>query len=442
VTTAAAGAGDTSASVTGLTNGTAYTFTVAAINSVGTGAASAASAAVTPTAPLVLPGAPTIGAVKGGNRTATVNWTAPAQTGTSPISGYTVTVYSGTGTTVVKTVNAGAAARSIAVTGLTNGTAYTFTVAAKNASGTGAESERSASVTPAALPGTPRSVTVTATEGSATVSWRAPTNDGGSPITGYVITAYTGGTAVKSVTVPATPTTATISGLTNGTAYRFTVAAVTAAGTGAATDRSSAVTPAVQPGAPTIGTATPGNRSAVVTWTAPTEAGTTAIIGYVVTVYTGTSTTPTRIVPAGRNATKVTVSGLTNGTAYSFTVAALTRSGIGTASDRSNTVTPAVPIVRPNAPAIGAVTAGNASATVTWRAPGQTGGAPITSYVVSVYQNGSRTALKTVTVNGTTTRTTVTGLVNGTRYTFRVAAVNSAGTSALSSRSSAVTPKA
>jgi serine protease len=78
---------------------------------------------------------------------------------------------------------------------------------------------------------------------------------------------------------------------------------------------------------------------------------------------------------------------------------------------------------------------------VTWRAPTQTGGAPITSYLVSVYQAGNGTALRTVTVDGAATSATVDDLVNGTRYTFRVAAVNSAGPSALSSRSNAVTPK-
>ena len=80
----------TSETVTGLTNGSAYTFTVAAINGVGTGTASAASNSVTPA---TTPGAPTIGTATAGNASATVTWTAPASNGGAPITGYVVTPY-------------------------------------------------------------------------------------------------------------------------------------------------------------------------------------------------------------------------------------------------------------------------------------------------------------------------------------------------------------
>ena len=75
-----------------------------------------------------------------------VRWTAPAVTGGAPVTGYTVGVHRGT--TLVRAVAAGPRATSLTVTGLTNGTPYTFTVTAANAVGPGPASARSAVVTP------------------------------------------------------------------------------------------------------------------------------------------------------------------------------------------------------------------------------------------------------------------------------------------------------
>jgi hypothetical protein len=97
------------------------------------------------------------------------------------------------------------------------------------------------------------------------------------------------------------------------------------------------------PGAPTIGTATRGNASATVTYTAPTDLGTGTV------TYTATSS-PGGL--TGTGASPITVSGLTNGTAYTFTVTASTPGGTGPASAASNSVTPVAP------PAIGSVLGG------------------------------------------------------------------------------------
>lgn len=93
------------------------------------------------------------------------------------------------------------------------------------------------------------------------------------------------------------------------------------------------------PGAPTIGTATAGNASASVTFTAPTDPGVPATI----TSYTATSS-PGGFTGTG-SASPITVSGLTNGTAYTFTVTATNSTGTGPASAASNSVTPALPAI-------------------------------------------------------------------------------------------------
>src|SRR5262249_27246966 len=80
---------------------------------------------------------------------------------------------------------------------------------------------------------------------SATVTWTAP-GTGGSPITSYTVTPYVGGTAQAPVS--ATTTSLSVTGLTNGTAYTFTVAATNAVGTGPASAPSAPGTPGVQPG--------------------------------------------------------------------------------------------------------------------------------------------------------------------------------------------------
>ena len=125
-----------------------------------------------------VPSAP-VATATSGDASAVVSWTAPADGGVA-VTEYVVNAYEGSGATAVQTVTVAASETTVTVTGLTNGIAYAFDVAAVNAVGTGPASERTAAVVPAARPGVVTGVVGSnATSVSVDVSWVPPVNDGG-----------------------------------------------------------------------------------------------------------------------------------------------------------------------------------------------------------------------------------------------------------------------
>ena len=214
--------------VAGLTNGTAYTFTATATNAGGTSAASEPSASVTP---IAKPNVPAVAGMVVGDGAVSVSvnvafdvWPATSHTVLASPGGATCTI--------------GGAFGSCVVSGLTNGTAYTFTVTASNAGGTSAASAQSAVVTPMPRPSVPATPTGIAGDGSVRVTvadaldlW---------PATSHTITASPGG---ATCTITGASGSCVVSGLTNGTAYTFTATATNAGGTSAASAPSAEVTP-------------------------------------------------------------------------------------------------------------------------------------------------------------------------------------------------------
>ena len=135
------------------------------------------------------------------------------------------------------------------------------------------------------------------------------------------------------VNVPATDLD--VAALTVGTPYTFTVVATNGTGDSDPSMPSAAVTPYDLPGAPTNVTAAPGNQKAVVSWSAPSSDGFTPI-----TQYSITSTPPTTTLQAAGTDTQAMVTGLTNGTSYTFSITATNAAGTGPAAT-SNAVSPA-----------------------------------------------------------------------------------------------------
>jgi hypothetical protein len=173
-----------------------------------------------------------MGVATRGNGQATVFFSPPQFDGGSAITSFTVTSSPGART-------ATGAGSPLIVSGLTNGTPYTFTVIATNANGISLASQASNSVTPATTPGAPVIDAVTVGSGRASVSFIPPASDGGSSISGYTVSANTGQLAIGSVSP------IIVTGLANGTSYTFTVQASNSVGTGGASSPSAVARPGV-----------------------------------------------------------------------------------------------------------------------------------------------------------------------------------------------------
>ncbi|MBV8785461.1 MAG: fibronectin type III domain-containing protein, partial [Mycobacterium sp.] len=289
-------------------------------------------------------------------------------------------------------------------------------------------------------PGAPTGLTATPGDTTVHLSWASSTI-GGTPAD-YVVDEYTGSTVTGSPTVIDTHSTnlsTTITGLTDGQAYTFTVTATNAGGASPASNPATATPAPPAPGAPTGLTATPGDTTVALTWSAPTTGPTPS--DYLINEYVGSSPTGS-VTTIDTHSTNLgaTVTGLTDGQAYTFTVTATNAGTAGPASASSTATPTSVAPVAPGAPTSLAAKPGDTTVALIWSAP-TTGGAP-SNYVVDQYVGTTTTAAPTVIdTHSTNLGATVTGLTDGQAYTFTVTATNAGGASPASNPATA-TPTA
>jgi len=372
----------TSCVVTGLTDGEPYTFSVTATNWVGTSTAGVSNVA-TPTAQVANL------LVVTGDRSLTATW--DVSNPSASFASYLVSTSSGDGTACVTTQ------RSCVISDLTNGTQYSIRVQAFDQSGNLASDVTADPVTPVGLPGVATNVNAVASDSAATITFSpAPANGGA--VT-YVVTGLPDG---KKCTT--TSTSCTISGLTNGTSYKFTIVASNSFGSSMSSEASNSVIPSLLPSQVTNVKAWGQDSSALVRWSAQTSNGALTLVSYVVTDGLGHTCATVN--------TSCVVNGLTNGTTYSFTVTAYFDNGASLSSSPSNSVTP--PEVSGSITGV-SVIPDNGSLQVSWTAVS----AANVSYVV-VANDGSSCAT-------TTTSCLINGLIDGTSYSLTVYGMDQSG---------------
>ena len=227
-------------------------------------------------------------------------------------------------------------------------------------------------------------------------------------ITNYKYQVDSGSWTALSPTDTTSPVT--IPGLTNGTTYSIKLLAVWAGGDGTASTGVS-VTPRTTPSAPTSLSATPGDGSASITFTAGSDGG-SAITNYKYQVDSGswTALSPT-------DTTSPVTIPVSNGVSYTVKLRAVNSVGSGAESVASSSFTPRT---TPSAPTALVATAGDGQVKIAFTA-GSNGGASITKYQ---YRVGNGTWTDAV---GTTSPITVTGVSNYTNPQVRIRAVNAAG---------------
>ena len=340
-----------------------------------------------------------------GNQSLTVTWQAPAET-----YGWPVKLYDVLAEPSKQRCTALPPALTCTLTGLPNGVTQTVFVTA-NTSG-GVSDPEFALGTPASRPGAPKSVTAAAGDASATVSWSAPDDTGGAPITGYTVQAIANGSQSPQSCSTQGATSCTVSGLTNGTSYSFAVFATNAGGTGKG-GVSNAVTPVGSLLAPTPTSSWDASAGELtVTWSPYNWAGNTPGSFHVEYRYAGGSWRDfnNTASPLAETAVFETLSA---GTSVEFRVTAIAQDGT---TSTPGTTSASVP--NPNVPL--SIVAGNAKANISWT---QVAGADHYWFAWYEWGPGTPGGAARVTCSSDPCSYELTGLTNGQEYKAKVTAV-------------------
>ncbi len=336
-----------------LGNGATYYYAVRAVNQAGAGAASATVGNTT----FRSPGAPANLGTQFGDGNITVTWEAPADDGGTPVTGYEILLLR---EGLDSHYYPGAGDRHWRVIGLLNGEAYEIQIRAINAAGDG---DWSSSVfeTPATAPGAPGDLMAVPGQGTVSLSWQTPSEDGGDAPSAYRVYRWD---VTSSWTIIASVSTLAYQDATvdDGTLYKYRVTAVNKAGDGPFSETVQTV-----PGLPMEPTGLVAVNSAgmvLLNWTAPADDGGSAVIDF--KVYRDGGSGFVYIGHTGSSALIYLDGTATPGVDYRYRVSAVTLKGEGAPS---NEAVITLPLVSPEAPVIDSAVQGDDGVLLIWNLP-------------------------------------------------------------------------
>lgn len=336
-----------------LGDGITYYYAVKAVNQAGAGIASSTVGNTT----FDLPGVPMNVVTQFGDGNVTVSWEPPSEDSRTPITGYVIEVsyLGGAGY-----YYPGPDDRSWLVSGLTNGDLYSFRVRAVNDVG---DSEWSSAVdeVPATIPGPPTGLTAVPGEGTVTLSWTVPSDDGGDPVSSYNVYRWDISSAWSLID---TVTTAYYvdDAVGDGMLYVYRVTAMNKAGEGEPSDEVPVV-PGL-PLAPTGLAAVNSGGKVLLNWTAPADDGGSAIIDY--KVYRDGGSGYVYIGHTGSSSLTYLDATAAPGIGYLYRVTAVTLKGEGVSSTEA-TIT--LPLMPPQAPVIDSAVQEDDGVLLAWHVP-------------------------------------------------------------------------
>jgi chitodextrinase len=361
----------------------------------------------------------------------TLNWTNPTDDDFEQAE----ITFSPEATNVKQPIFSSGRAETKTITGLANGTEYTFTVVAMDVSG-----NKSDGITITATPGDttpPANVTglfAEAGNGQITLSWADPLD---SDLASIKITFAPVAAGVdQPIIVSKGAQRRTVQGLANGTDYTFTLVAVDNFGnesegpypTATETPDEGVVNDTTPPAAVAGLAAEAGDGQAILTWANPADDD----FDHLEITFTPAVESVVQPIIALKGAQIRIITGLANGTAYTFTVTALdtsdNRSPVATATATPEDTTPPANVAGLQAEA------GNAQAILTWTDPADAD----FDHLEITFSPG---VAQPITVAKGTQSRTITGLTNGTRYTFTVIAVDASNNKS-SGATATATPEA